>query len=93
MDDEKPTTKLTAKGVASIGNAAKQRRDKNLQCSVGQNVHNRCREDYVHPKRIAASLRKFQEKARSESPTLRSKEPPFNFRSDCLFCGCTVRDR
>ena len=90
FDNDVSATVLTAKGVEGIMAASKKRQDKTMKCSVGQKVHTTCRQDYTHEKRIATAMRKRNEKARSESPSLRPREITFNFRTDCFFCGTQI---
>ena len=78
-------TVLTAIGVEGIQAAAKKREDEDLNIFVGQKVHTVCRQKYNDPKKIATTVKQKNKKARSESPSLRSKEVSFDFKSACFF--------
>ena len=81
------TVQLTQKGIDSIHLASKQRKDTDFFLKVGQKVHKQCRQVYIHPQRIAAARKKRTERDRSESPSLRSNTPTFDFRTCCFYCG------
>ena len=79
-------TFLTQKGVEGIMLAAKKRKDTGFICSSGQKVHKGCRQRYIMPRLVDAAAKKRTERERSESPSLRSKKPTFDFQKNCLFC-------
>ena len=89
IEDSDSTATLTERGVTGIMQAAKKRGD-DLKVVVGQKIHQDCRRTYIHPKTVGLVVRKRVERERSESPTLRSNQVPFDFRTQCFYCGCTV---
>ena len=69
--------------------AAKKRED-GLDIAVGQKVHRQCRSNYTNPINLDSVVRKRVERERSESPSLRSHQAPFNFYTQCFYCGSSV---
>ena len=85
--DGSQTVTLGVKGCESIA-CASEVRGSNIQVIPGQVVHTKCRSDHVNPKLLNTLKRKFDiDSSENEKLTLRSAEPIFCYKEQCLFCG------
>jgi hypothetical protein len=90
VDDSRTASTLTERGLNSLKEAIKQRKDTNVLCSLSQKIHNDCRKRYTDPRAIETFLKKDSEnKKKNPTPSLRSAKP-FSFKKDCLFCANEV---
>ena len=87
---DKEAVTLTERGLGSIKEAGKKRKD-NLLFFIGQKVHKTCRQKYINPNYIASAMKKSLKRERSESPNLRSQHTPFSFQTQCFYCAQTVK--
>lgn len=91
VTDEKPIVTLGAKGCESILRASESRQS-DITVNPGDIVHIKCRREYINPHVISAYKRKQAGSLpRKDDPksALRSTETPFDYKTDCLFCGCS----
>ena len=86
------SSKLTAKGVASLLEASKQRKDDSLVVSINQLIHNKSRAKYVHKREIKKFLDNEIGDVQPQmcgSVRRRSTESPFCFKTNCFLCKAT----
>ena len=84
-----PRALLGEKGSSSINKASEERKDI-VYCTPGQLIHQECRRKYCKQDQIAKDLRLKDlhgKAASSPKQVLMSAERPFNFSTDCFFCG------
>ena len=87
----KPTVTLTAKGCAGIAKASAER-DSDVSQQPGDVVHIDCRKEWCNPKSIERYKRERDAgPSTCNKRTLRSEEPNFSFKENCLFCGTPDR--
>ena len=80
--DGSQTVTLGVKGCESIACAS------NIRIIPGQVVYTKCQSDHVNPKLVNTFKRKLDiVSPENEKLTLRSAEPIFCYKEQCLFCG------
>lgn len=89
--DEKTVT-ISNKAAATINEASKER-GLEIQVEPGQKVHVKCRHSFTNKKNIEVAKKlKRKSQANIQPPTLRSKQPAFNFKSHCIYCTSRAVD-
>jgi len=84
--------KLLKKGADKL-NEASHKRGRNVVVAEGIRVHRDCRKWYTNERDIRTSVKRATEPSAPKRKSRRVSEGPFNFRTECLFCGrMVIRD-
>ena len=89
VPDEQPSVSLRKKGCEGIKRASEERGD-DIDVFPGLKVHIECRRRYCNPGNIATAAKKRALESDDQDDScrsLRSKEPKFDYKKHCLFCG------
>lgn len=92
LSNDQATSVLGEKGCEGICKAAEARGD-NIHVQCGQRVHQKCRKEYCHPTKIGSHKKQSESTEISPPgpPVLRSMEPMFSFKENCIFCGQSAK--
>ena len=90
LEDGSDVVQIRQKGADGI-NAASVQRDDDVHVAAGCKVHTDCRKRYINQHDILNQKKKQEPSKPSMKRSSRVLTGPFNSKSDCLFCGTTVR--
>ena len=89
LEDGEQVCQIRQKGADGINQASLQRKD-DIVVSAGSKVHTTCRKRYTNPIDIKSHLNQESKSTGSVKRSARVSSGPFNSKTDCLFCGCSI---
>ena len=89
-DDAAITCILYNKGSETLNKISEERND-HIETVPGQRVHQNCRRDNTRT-RNATKEPAGEKLIPSQCPPMRSAEPSYDFKRDCLYCGQPVSE-